>query len=108
MVKNRFTTIDVTAVVSNVRDKCLGMRASNIYDLNPKTYVIKLALNEKKYSLLLESGVRLHTTKYMRDKPKIPSVFTLKLRKHLRTKRLESIRQVPFTDWAAIAPHAAD
>jgi predicted ribosome quality control (RQC) complex YloA/Tae2 family protein len=97
MVKSRFTTIDVSAAVTNIRAKCLGMRASNIYDLNPKSYVIKLALNEKKYSLFLESGTRVHTTKYVREKPKIPSVFTLKLRKHIRTKRLESIQQVWHT-----------
>jgi predicted ribosome quality control (RQC) complex YloA/Tae2 family protein len=44
--------------------------------------------------LLLESGVRFHTTKYARDKNDMPSPFAMKLRKFIRTKRLEDIRQI--------------
>eukprot|EP00438_Fugacium_kawagutii_P029340 Skav210189 [mRNA] locus=scaffold2101:324382:328820:- [translate_table: standard] len=44
--------------------------------------------------LLLESGVRFHLTEYQRDKSFIPSNYTMKLRKHLRNKRLTSISQL--------------
>ena len=44
--------------------------------------------------LLLESASRLHTTRFARDKSATPSNFTMKLRKHLRGRRLESIAQV--------------
>jgi len=94
-MKNRFTALDVAAAVSNMKAHAVGMRASNIYGINGKTYMIKLhAANQDKRFLLLESGIRVHSTKYMRDKPKIPSVFTLKLRKHIRNKRLEDVRQL--------------
>lgn len=42
----------------------------------------------------MEAGIRIHTTQFMRNKNDIPSGFTMKLRKHLRSKRLEVVRQV--------------
>ena len=73
----------------------MGHRCTNIYDLNEKTYLFKFAIvgQPEKINILIESGVRFHTTKYVRDKADMPSSFTMKLRKHLRTKRLESIQQ---------------
>jgi predicted ribosome quality control (RQC) complex YloA/Tae2 family protein len=50
----------------------------------------------EKVLLLMESGVRLHTTAYVRDKSNTPSGFTLKLRKHIRTRRLEDVRQLGY------------
>ncbi|CBN79324.1 conserved unknown protein [Ectocarpus siliculosus] len=44
--------------------------------------------------LLLESGVRFHTTKFTHTKSDMPSGFSMKLRKHIRTQRLEDVRQV--------------
>jgi predicted ribosome quality control (RQC) complex YloA/Tae2 family protein len=44
--------------------------------------------------VLLESGARFHTTQVIRGKPGAPSNFTLKLRKHLRTRRLEAVTQL--------------
>ena len=44
--------------------------------------------------LLLESGVRFHLTEYQRDKSSIPSNYTMKLRKHLRNKRLTNVSQL--------------
>jgi predicted ribosome quality control (RQC) complex YloA/Tae2 family protein len=59
--------------------------------------VLKLAKSGsegEKVFLLLESGARFHTVQVMYDKPDAPSNFTLKLRKHLRTRRLEDVRQL--------------
>jgi predicted ribosome quality control (RQC) complex YloA/Tae2 family protein len=80
MVKSRFTATDIAAVVKNLRNTILGFRVANIYDINAKTYLLKLAQPDQKYFLLLESGIRLHTTEFARDKSTIPSVFTLKVR----------------------------
>jgi predicted ribosome quality control (RQC) complex YloA/Tae2 family protein len=51
------------------------------------------AAGEKKHLILIENGVRIHVTNYNRERPQVPSVFTMKLRKLLRTKRLESVEQ---------------
>ncbi|KAL4560165.1 hypothetical protein LXL04_032314 [Taraxacum kok-saghyz] len=103
MVKVRMNTADVAAEVKCLR-QLIGMRCSNVYDLSPKTYVFKLMNSSgvtesgesEKVLLLMESGVRLHTTEYLRDKSNTPSGFTLKLRKHIRTRRLEDVRQLGY------------
>ncbi|XP_065863876.1 uncharacterized protein [Euphorbia lathyris] len=103
MVKVRMNTADVAAEVKCLR-RLIGMRCSNVYDLSPKTYVFKLMNSSgmtesgesEKVLLLMESGVRLHTTAYIRDKSNTPSGFTLKLRKHIRTRRLEDVRQLGY------------
>lgn len=96
-------TADVAAEVKCLR-RLIGMRCSNVYDLSPKTYMFKLMNSSgitesgesEKVLLLMESGVRLHTTAYVRDKSMTPSGFTLKLRKHIRTRRLEDVRQLGY------------
>ncbi|KAE8685782.1 hypothetical protein F3Y22_tig00111092pilonHSYRG00037 [Hibiscus syriacus] len=103
MVKVRLNTADVAAEVKCLR-RLIGMRCSNVYDLTPKTYMLKLMNSSgvtesgesEKVLLLMESGVRLHTTAYVRDKSNTPSGFTLKLRKHIRTRRLEDVRQLGY------------
>ncbi|XLR30389.1 hypothetical protein HN51_050259, partial [Arachis hypogaea] len=67
------------------------------------TYVFKLMNSSgvlesgesEKVLLLMESGVRLYTNVYMRDN-NTPSGFTLKLRKHIRTRRIEDVRQLGY------------
>ncbi|PIA60910.1 hypothetical protein AQUCO_00300436v1 [Aquilegia coerulea] len=103
MVKVRMNTADVAAEVKCLR-QLIGMRCSNVYDISPKTYMFKLMNSSgvtesgesEKVLLLMESGVRLHTTAYVRDKSTTPSGFTLKLRKHIRTRRLEDVRQLGY------------
>lgn len=79
MVKTRFGGIDVTAIVKDLRRKLVGLRVANIYDVNQKTYLIKLAQPDQKHFLLIESGIRIHSTNFARDKSQIPSVFSLKV-----------------------------
>ena len=38
------------------------MRAANVYDVDAKTYLIKLVKVPNRALLLIESGIRLHTT----------------------------------------------
>lgn len=67
---------------------------NQIYDIDNKTYLIRLHRNEEKTVLLLESGNRIHTTAFEWPKNVSPSGFTMKLRKHLKNKRLEAIAQI--------------
>ncbi|ORX85024.1 hypothetical protein BCR32DRAFT_230078 [Anaeromyces robustus] len=93
-MKKRFSFLDVAAVVLELQKKLLNLRLSNIYDINPKTYLLKFARNEVKEFLIVESGVRFHTTNYSRQKENTRSIFAMKLRKHIRTRRLTSIKQL--------------
>jgi predicted ribosome quality control (RQC) complex YloA/Tae2 family protein len=97
MPQSRFSLLDVVAAKQALK-KCLGYRVNNIYDINDKTYAFKLhqtgSQGGGKKLLLMESGIRFHLTSFTRDKSDNPSPFTMKLRKHLRGKRLVDVRQL--------------
>ncbi len=80
----------------DIRANVMGQRLANIYDLSEKCYLFKFAVPGKseKVTVVVESGIRFHTTKYARDMPELPSAFAMKLRKFVRTKRLEDVRQI--------------
>ncbi|XP_018579710.1 nuclear export mediator factor NEMF homolog [Anoplophora glabripennis] len=92
-MKTRFNTYDIVCVVTELQ-KLIGLRVNNIYDIDNKTYLIRLQRNEEKSVLLLESGNRIHTTNFEWPKNIAPSGFSMKMRKHLKNKRLESLRQL--------------
>ena len=94
MVKMRMSSLDVRAMVLELQQTVLGYRVSNVYDINPRTYLLKLAKPDAKLMLLIESGIRVHTTEFVRDKGATPSVFTVKLRKQLKQKRIEKVEQL--------------
>uniref|UniRef100_A0A672PVD0 Nuclear export mediator factor n=1 Tax=Sinocyclocheilus grahami TaxID=75366 RepID=A0A672PVD0_SINGR len=41
-MKSRFNTVDIRAVIAEINAKCVGMRVNNVYDIDTKTYLIKL------------------------------------------------------------------
>eukprot|EP00668_Euglena_longa_P012176 GGOE01014608.1.p1 GENE.GGOE01014608.1~~GGOE01014608.1.p1 ORF type:complete len:1133 (+),score=385.10 GGOE01014608.1:88-3486(+) len=94
MPKSRVSSVDLRHLVVELRESCVGLRLANLYDVTPKVYMLKFARPEHKEFVIVESGVRIHTTGFARAKPTLPSTFTLKLRKHLRTWRLESVAQL--------------
>ncbi|NXG76649.1 NEMF factor, partial [Baryphthengus martii] len=49
---------------------------------------------ECKATLLLESGIRVHTTEFEWPKNMMPSSFAMKCRKHLKSRRLVSVTQL--------------
>lgn len=96
MVKSkvRFDGLDVAAMVAHWNRVALGRRVINIYNgANGDTYMFKLdkqsgeAMN---MMLMLESGIRFHTTMEAYENPGMPSMFCAKLRKHLRGLRLRT------------------
>ncbi|XP_029454231.1 nuclear export mediator factor NEMF isoform X2 [Rhinatrema bivittatum] len=93
-MKGRFSTIDVRAVIAELNASLLGMRVNNVYDVDNKTYLIRLQKPESKAVLLVESGIRIHTTEFEWPKNMMPSGFAMKCRKHLKTRRLVSVTQL--------------
>lgn len=94
MPKTRFTSLDLRRAILDLQvQDIVGMRLSNLYDLNRKTYLLKFAKSDSKLYVVIESGIRVHGTKYSRERNEIPSIFSMKLRKFIRTKRIEKIEQ---------------
>ena len=86
------TAMDVRALVILLRQKLIGLRVANVYDVSGRLYLLKLSKGGVKEHLLIESGIRIHTTNFVKNKKDIPSGFSMKLRKHLRTRKLVSIK----------------
>lgn len=74
--------------------RLVGLRVNQIYDIDNRTYLIRFADKDAKTVLLLESGNRFHTTAFEWPKNMAPSGFSMKLRKHLKNKRLEKFVQL--------------
>jgi len=91
-MKSRFSTLDIISILDELQ-QYVGMRVNQVYDIDNKTYLIKLNQPEKKAVLLIESGTRIHTTEFEWPKNPAPSGFSMKLRKHINNKRLEYIKQ---------------
>ncbi|CEI88036.1 hypothetical protein RMCBS344292_02437 [Rhizopus microsporus] len=93
-MKQRFNALDVRSTVMNLRERLIGIRLQNVYDVNAKTFLFKFAKPDDKELVLVESGTRIHTTQFSREKSDMPSPFCAKLRKCLRTRRLTNVRQL--------------
>lgn len=96
-VKSRFSSLDVKAATSELAPLLAGAHLQNIYDINPRTYLLKFTKKDAKTTVVIESGVRIHSTRYDRENPNVlPSPFAAKLRKHLRERRLTKFEQLGF------------
>lgn len=90
-MKTRFTTVDLCATITELKESLLGMRVANVYDIDNKTYLIRLGKTDLKVMLLVESGNRIGTTEFDWPKNLMPSGFSMKCRKHIRSRRLVNI-----------------
>uniref|UniRef100_A0A914EJD4 Nuclear export mediator factor NEMF n=1 Tax=Acrobeloides nanus TaxID=290746 RepID=A0A914EJD4_9BILA len=92
-MKSKFSTIDLFAIVHELKS-LIGMRVANVYDIDSKTYLIKLQKPEHKEVILFESGIRIHRTTHDWPKSQMPSGFSMKFRKHIKEKRLTNVQQL--------------
>jgi len=82
-------------VALEIDAKCKGMFVNNVYDVDSKSFLLKLTKpGGEKVVVVIESGVRFHTTKFVKETPDMPSGFSMKLRKHIRQKRILSITRI--------------
>ncbi|KAL6478119.1 hypothetical protein MHYP_G00139540 [Metynnis hypsauchen] len=93
-MKGRFNTVDVRAVIAEINSNYVGMRVNNVYDIDNKTYLIRLQKPDSKAILLIESGIRIHSTEFEWPKNVMPSGFAMKCRKHLKSRRLVHVTQL--------------
>ena len=92
-----FTSFDIAAEAHELKNAITESRVNNIYQLDPKTLLLKLhKVDKPPLLLLLESGRRFHLTAYAREKPAAPPAFCMALRKHLRNAWLRTVDQYEF------------
>lgn len=66
-MKQKFSAIDVRALVILLKRKLLGLRVANVYDVSGRLYLLKMSRASRKEHLLIESGIRIHTTNYVKN-----------------------------------------
>ena len=97
-MKDKLSNIDVFYIVRELQ-KYLSCRVNNIYEQNSKSFILKLDYEKTKEKIFLQlySGFRLSLLpKKPEDCILIPKSFCAKLRKHVKNKRVVSIKQLGF------------
>ena len=114
MPKQKYTAHDVAAVVAALRARALGCWLANAYDVDAtsgnKKFLLKLnkpsgavardegtsaaTAESEKIMVFIESGTRVHGTRYERGRTTAPTAFTAKLRARAKGKRLTDARQL--------------
>jgi predicted ribosome quality control (RQC) complex YloA/Tae2 family protein len=83
--KKEFTSFDVAIAVHELKEAIVDSRVNNVYQLDPKTLILKLhKTDQPPLRLVMEAGRRLHLTSYVSEKPQVPPAFCMALRKYLR------------------------
>lgn len=95
-MKQRISALDIQILAEELRAHLEGHRLTNIYNIadSSRQFLLKFNKPESKFSVVVDCGLRIHLTDYDRPIPPGPSSFVVKLRKHLKSKRLTALRQV--------------
>ncbi|HUV80286.1 MAG TPA: ribosome rescue protein RqcH [Candidatus Bathyarchaeia archaeon] len=95
-MKESMSSVDVAAIVTELQE-LVGARLVKAYQ--PGKEEIRLKLHQKEIGsldLIIEAGRRIHLTKYKRPSPRMPSNFSMYIRKHLSGGRIAQIQQLEF------------
>ena len=92
--RTRFSALDIKAEVNELSKSLVGCKLNTAYDLDGKTYLLKLGKVGIRANLYIESGVRFHTINNFTETKDKPNGFTTRLRKHLKSLFFHSIEQV--------------
>ncbi|KAL8738758.1 MAG: hypothetical protein Q9181_000513 [Wetmoreana brouardii] len=88
-MKQRFSSLDVKVIAHELSSALCSLRVANIYDLSSRIFLFKFAKPDHREQIIVESGFRCHLTSFSRATAAAPSPFVAKLRKHLRTRRIQ-------------------
>ena len=94
-----FDAVFLTAVLSEVREKCLGARIDKIHQPSRDTLILHLRCRESREKLIFvanPTAPRLHLTSASPENPAEPPMFCMLLRKHLLGAKLSEVTQPPM------------
>ena len=94
-----FDAYFLSAVLEEIREKCLGARIDKIHQPSRDTLILHLRCREGREKLLFAANPtapRLHLTNASPENPAEPPMFCMLLRKHLLGARLTEITQPPM------------
>lgn len=95
-MKQRISALDLLLLARELKQDLEGYRLSNIYNIadSSKQFLLKFNKPDSKLNVVVDCGLRIYLTEFSRPIPPTPSGFVVKLRKHLKAKRLTALKQV--------------
>ena len=94
-----FDAFFLSAVLEEVREKCIGARIDKIHQPSRDTLILHMHSREHRTRLLFAANPtapRLHLTTASPENPAEPPMFCMLLRKHLMGARLAEVTQPPM------------
>ena len=94
-----FDAFFLSAVLDEVRERCIGARIDKIHQPSRDTLILHLRCREGREKLLFAANPtapRLHLTTASPENPAEPPMFCMLLRKHLSGAKLAEITQPPM------------
>ena len=94
-----FDAFFLSAVLDEVRDRCIGARVDKIHQPSRDTLILHLRCREGREKLLFAANPtapRLHLTTASPENPAEPPMFCMLLRKHLMGAKIAEISQIPM------------
>ncbi|AMD22323.1 HGL017Wp [Eremothecium sinecaudum] len=95
-MKQRITSLDLQILGKELKLELEGCRLNNIYSIadSNRQFLLKFNKSESKVNVVIDCGLKIHITDFTRPIPPSPSQFVIKLRKHLKSKRLTTVKQI--------------
>ena len=106
-----FDAFFLSAVLDEVRDRCIGARVDKIHQPSRDTLILHLRCKEGREKLLFAANPtapRLHLTTASPENPAEPPMFCMLLRKHLMGAKIADISQIPMERCAAFTFDCTD
>jgi len=106
-----FDAFFLSAVLEEVREKCIGARIDKIHQPSRDTLILQMHSREHRTKLLFAANPtapRLHLTTASPENPAEPPMFCMLLRKHLMGAKLSDISQPPMERAAAFTFDCTD
>ncbi len=106
-----FDAFFLSAVLEEVRQKCLGARIDKIHQPSRDTLILQMHNREHRTKLLFAANPtapRLHLTTASPENPAEPPMFCMLLRKHLMGAKLAEVTQIPMERCAAFTFDCTD
>ena len=106
-----FDAVFLSAVLEEIRTRCLGARVDKIHQPSRDTLILHLRCREGREKLLFAANPtapRLHLTTASPENPAEPPMFCMLLRKHLLGAKLTEISQIPMERAAAFTFDCTD
>ncbi len=106
-----FDAVFLSAVLAEIRTRCLGARVDKIHQPSRDTLILHLRCREGREKLLFAANPtapRLHLTTASPENPAEPPMFCMLLRKHLLGAKLTEVSQIPMERAAAFTFDCTD